>query len=209
MLLKTFFFDLYILATNFSLYIILILLFLSLNFLFTTLRLKLIYFILLVITCSIWGFLYNLDGMMLVLLTAEFTIFLLFLMTYTQLYENFLFLSNKKKISSYNFLFLLLLISYPCYTTTVSYTDYYNLLSHIVSSDFFILYYLLFDVLPFITIAITLIIGLFSLFFIALYFNLKLIKLGTNIKLKNIFFLRKQNTLKQNSFKNSMHTFQN
>lgn len=146
---------------------------------------------------------------MLVLLTAEFTIFLLFLMTYTQLYENFNFLSIKKPKNVYVFVISLCLLFQGSYVGTLYYINFYNLLSHTVSSDFFILYYLLFDILPSITIFVTLIIGLFSLFFIALYFNLKLIKMKNDIKVQSVFFLRKQNTIKQTNFKVNIHTFQN
>lgn len=194
---------------NFSFYLIWILTILSINFLISSLRLKLIFFLLISLFCSIWGFLYNLDGMILILLTAEFTIFLLFLMTYTQLYNNFSFLVNNFKPKWVILLFIIFIINKSSYHTTLYYTNFYTSLTYLISSDFFILYYLLFDKLPIVTIIVTLVIGLFSLFFIALYFNMKLIKLTSHLKLKNIFFLRKQNILKQTNFKNSLYTFQN
>lgn len=147
--------------------------------------------------------------MILILLTAEFTIFLLFLMTYTQLYNNFSFLVNNFKPKWVILLFIIFIISKSSYHTTLYYTNFYTSLTYLISSDFFILYYLLFDKLPIVTIIVTLVIGLFSLFFIALYFNMKLIKLTSHLKLKSIFFLRKQNILKQTNFKNSLYTFQN
>lgn len=147
--------------------------------------------------------------MILILLTAEFTIFLLFLMTYTQLYNNFSFLVNNFKPKWVILLFIIFIINKSSYHTTLYYTNFYTSLTYLISSDFFILYYLLFDKLPIVTIIVTLVIGLFSLFFIALYFNMKLIKLTSHLKLKNIFFLRKQNILKQTNFKNSLYTFQN
>ena len=182
---------------------------LSINFLLVTLRLKLIFFILITLVCSIWGFLYNLDGMMLILLTAEFTIFLFFLMTYTQLYENFIFLTKKLNSKWIIFIFFYFIVNKLGYNTGVYFTNFYNSTTYLISSDFFIIYYLLFDSLPVLTIFITLIIGLFSLFFIALYFNFKLIKLTNHMSFKNILFLRKQNMLKQTKFKSSIYTFQN
>lgn len=209
MLLKNLFFNFYLLINNVSFYLILILIFSVLYFIFTSFRVKLVLFIFITVLFSIWGFLHNLDGMMLILLTAEFTIFLFFLMTYTQLYSNFSFLDS----SSWNITFISLLVIYPLTYQTVQIStvsiNYYQSLYHTVSSDFFIIYYLLFDVIPIVTILLTLIIGLFSLFFIILYFNLKLIKQNNSVKLKQIFFLRKQVLIKQTNYKSSIYTFQN
>ena len=179
-----------------------------LNFVFSSVRNKFILFVLSIILFSVWAFLHNLDGMALILLTAEFTIVLLFLMTYTQLYSNFLFLTTKKPSI---FLYLVLFIApfLTNFSSTITYTNYYQSLNHVVSSDFFVIYYLLFDKLPILTIFLTLIISLFSLFFILVYFNLKFVKNLSSSKLKQKFFLRKQNLIKQTNFKSKTYTFQN
>ncbi len=195
--------------SNISFYLFFILTFLSTNFLCATLRLKFILFVLIVIICAVWGFLYNLDGMILILLTAEFTIFLFFLMTYIQLYEFFSFFPKNRAISWAIFFFFFFYINNLSSNITLNYVSFYQSISHVVSSDFFILYYLLFDVLPLVTVIVTLVIGLFSLFFIALYFNLKIVKLMDHKELKNINFLRKQNLIKQTNFKSKVYTFQN
>lgn len=147
--------------------------------------------------------------MVLILLTAEFTIFLFFLMSYIQLYENFSFLSKNFNIK---FLVLIMIIFNILITSNISTFNFFNFYSSVcfvISSDFFIIYYMLFEVMPLLTIIFTLIISIFSLFFIALYFNLKLIKILQKKKIKNIFFLRKQSILKQTNFKSTIYTFQN
>lgn len=180
------------------------------NFFTTNLRYKFIFFLLLLLFFAIWGFLYNLDGMMLILLITELTVFLLFLMTYTQLYHNYTFVSKK----SYNFMYVgifLLLLVWLIETphSCLFYISYYNSLSTVVAADFFIIYYLLFDKLPLITTFLVLIIGLFSLFFILIYFNLKIIKAQHTKTLSSYHFLRKQNLVKQTNFKSNLYTFQN
>lgn len=194
---------------NFSFYLLLTLVLVAVIMLFASLRKRFFFFILLVIIFSVWGFLLDLDGMMLVLLTAEFTIVLLFLMTYIQLYSNYQFINNG---ISYKFLLLLLPPLVICYTPLYSfsfYSNYYTSINHIVASDFFILYYFLFDKLPSLVILMTLIISFFSLFFIVLYFNLKFTKNLKALGTKNLYFLRKQTLVKQTSFNTRLYTFQN
>jgi len=151
----------------------------------------------------------DLDGIMLVMLTTEFTIVLLFLMTYIQLYANYSFLTNKY---TYKYLvFVLLLFFLQAYPGNIYmyHNSYYKLTNHIVASDFYILYHFLFDSLPILVLFLTLIISFFSFFFIVLYFSLKLTKLMSTKDVKSLHFLRKQNMLKQTSFKSNLYTFQN
>lgn len=208
MLLKNLFFDIYLISTNFSFYLGLLISLTSYYLLVSSLRRKFAIFILTIIVFSMWGFLHNLDGMMLVLLTAEFTILLLLIMTYIQLYANYTFLTTKFSKYVY-FIYIVIFIVYGgdnnCF---FFFTSFYKGINHIVASDFYILYYFLFEKLPLIVILLTLIISFFSLFFIILYFNLKSIKLKANKELKSLFFLRKQNLFKQTSFNHKLYTFQ-
>lgn len=146
--------------------------------------------------------------MMLVLLTAEFTIILLFLMTYIQLYSNYEFVSNNSGYTVCSFLALAPLFYKPLYSFNV-FNNFYSSVAHVVSSDFFILYYLLFDKLPTLVILMTLVISFFSLFFIIIYFNLKYTKNSKKTQIKNLFFLRKQILIKQTNFNSRLYTFQN
>lgn len=156
-----------------------------------------------------WGFMLDLDGMMLVLLTAEFTIVLLFLMTYVQLYSNFEFVVNTSKLPYLVIFFILLPFSYNPAHSLNFYVNYYTSINHIVASDFFILYYFLFEKLPVLVILMTLVISFFSLFFIIVYYNLKLAKNTEKQNSKNLYFLRKQILVKQTNFNNRLYTFQN
>lgn len=194
---------------NFSFYLMILMLVISTFMLFATLRKRFFFFIVTIIFFSIWGFMLDLDGMMLVLLTAEFTIVLLFLMTYVQLYSNYEFVANALS-SRYIFVFFIFLpIFYSPLNSFYFYINYYSSISHIVASDFFILYYFLFDKLPILVILMTLVISFFSLFFIIVYFNLKFSKNNQKQNSKNLYFLRKQILVKQTSFSNRLYTFQN
>lgn len=208
MLVKNFFFTLYSLIFNFSFYIMLILIVISSGMLFASLRRRFFLFILAVIVFSVWGFLLDLDGMMLVLLTAEFTIVLLFLMTYIQLYSNYEFVSKGNKYTVLILFMFIPMFYTPLYSFNV-FINFYSSVSHVVSSDFFILYYFLFDKLPTLVILMTLIISFFSLFFIIIYFNLKYTKNSKKTQVKNLFFLRKQVLIKQTNFNSRLYTFQN
>jgi len=208
-LVKTFFFTLYNLLSNFSFYILLGMILVSSSMLFASLRKRFALFILTIILFSVWGFMLDLDGMMLVLLTAEFTIVLLFLMTYIQLYSNYEFL-NSKNFLYYTLICLILLpIFYYPLTSFFYYTNFYSAINHVVASDFYILYYLLFVKLQILVILMTLIISFFSLFFIVVYYSLKFTKNKAASNVKNIYFLRKQILTKQTNFTTKLYTFQN
>lgn len=194
---------------NFSFYLMFAMLMISISMLFATLRKRFFLFIVTVIVYSIWGFMLDLDGMMLVLLTAEFTIVLLFLMTYIQLYSNYEFVSN---LSPVRYLLICIIFLPAFYNPLQSFyfsTNYYSAINHIVASDFFILYYFLFDKLPILVILMTLVISFFSLFFIIVYYNLKFAKNKEKQNSKNLYFLRKQILVKQTNFSNRLYTFQN
>ncbi len=207
-MLKSLFFNFYSLGFNFSFYLLFLMNVISVILLFTSLRRKFFFFILAIVVYSVWGFLLDLDGMMLVFLTTEFTIILLFLMTYIQLYSNFSF-TQLPINRNYFFLFLLLfLLNYETTHVFYFYTNYYQSINHIVSSDFYILYYFLFEKFPFIVVLMTLIISFFSLFFIIIYYSMKVVKLGSEKTKKTISFLRKQNLVKQTDFKSKLYTFQ-
>lgn len=200
---------LYSVLFNFSFYLLIALTFVSISLLVSTLRMKFTYFIATIILYAIWGFLFDLDGMMLVLLTTEFTITLLFLMTYIQLYSNYSFTVVNNHPRTFVLVLVLVGSIYTPLYTPMFYLNYYSTSAHIVASDFYILYDFLFEKLPILVILITLIISFFSLFFIILYYSLKLVKFTSHKKLKNLYFLRKQNLLKQTTFSAKIYTFQN
>jgi len=199
----------YLLIFNINFYFLIVICLTSTSLLLATLRTKFHLFIACTLLYSFLGFYFNLDGMMLVLLTTEFTVILIFLMTYMQLYAKHDFMVK----STFSMLpVVAVLCLTPIYNfseTFFYYVSYYKLCNHIVSSDFYVIYYLLFEKLPLLVIIVTLAISLFSLFFIILFFNIKLVKNTGNANLKSINFLRKQNLTKQTSFKTRLYTFQN
>jgi hypothetical protein len=208
-LLKTFFFTIYLLSLNLSFYLFLFINFWSIFLLFSDLRKKFISFILVVFLFSVFGFVHDLDGIFIIFLIAEFTIFLVFLMSYTQLYSNYAFISSKMNISITLLFTTVILFNYNVSNSFHFYYSYYNSLNSVISSDFYILYYLLFDQIPVLTLVVIFIISFFSLFFIIMYFSLKLVKSFSKINYKNIYWLRKQSLLKQTTFFNKIYTFQN
>ena len=198
----------YIIALNFSTYFSLIFLFISYKFLSTKFRNKLIYFLGTILFSVLWGFVFNLDGFLLVLITTEITAIMLLVMTYTQLTINL----NFKKSNEFKVLLLLTVI--PLLTlkpnlTSYPLISYYGSLTDVIAGDFFTLYQLLFTNLVFITIILTLIITFFSLFFILMYFNLKLKKSSKLLKNSQVYCLRKQVLQKQTKFINKLIIFQN
>lgn len=193
---------------NFSFYLFLMIVFASFFLLFSSLRNKFIFFLLSIVLYSIWGFLFDLDGIILVFLTAEFTIFLLFLMTYIQLYSNFNFISSANWYAGFLIFFFIIPCIYEPLYVNYAFVSFYRAVNHVVSSDFYILYYFLFEKLPVLVVFLTLIISFFSLFFIVMYYSLKLVKVAEHKSLKNIYYLRKQTLTKQTNFNSRAYTFQ-
>jgi hypothetical protein len=208
-LLKTFFFTIYLLSFNLSFYLFLSIIFWSIFLLVSDLRKKFISFILVVFLFSVFGFVHDLDGIFVIFLIAEFTIFLVFLMSYTQLYPSYSFISSNIRVSNIAVITIVILFNYNATNSFYFYYSYYNSLNSIISSDFYILYHLLFDQMPVLTLIVILIISFFSLFFIIMYFSLKLVKSFSKVNYKNVYWLRKQSLLKQTTFLNKIYTFQN
>lgn len=208
-MLNFFFFNLFNLVSNWSFYLLLSILVATCYLLFSDLRKKFLMFLFVVVVYSIWGFLLDLDGIFLVFITAELTVFLLLLMTYLQLYGTYSFLKKSTKLSHTLTIALLVLSLNQQSWTFYPFVSFYKNVNHIVSSDFFILYYILFEKLPILVVLLTLVISFFSLFFIFMYFSLKLVKAISSKKTKNLYFIRKQVLSRQTRFLSKTYTFQN
>lgn len=200
--------NLYTLSANITFYLLIIFFFITHKFLSTNLRNKVIYFIATIVGSCLWGFFFNLDGLMLILITTELTAILLLIMTYTQLLLNITFTKPAKFIGLF---YLVFLVAINTKTSLVGYVfvNYYCGLSEIIATDFFILYQILFTDFIEITGLLILIISFFSIFFILLYFNLKLSKTISAGKNSQIFCLRKQVVQKQTKFNTKLAIFQN
>ncbi len=175
------------------------------------LRIKFQLFIIIFLIMSSFGFYLNLDGLMLFLILSECVLIFLFITLYTQLYTMH---SNNYSNIKINFkiinLFIILQIYFNFYSLEpINFLNYYNSLNIITNSDFFIIYLFFFDHYKYISIFLVLILSLFSLFFVLLYFNLKLL---TQDKLKTsllVSILRKQSLINQSNYKINLRNFNN
>ena len=91
----------------------------------------------------------------------------------------------------------------------ILYFSYYDYTYYIKSNDFFIFFYFFFYKFFEVTALLILIISFFSIYFILLYFTLKLLNFNYFSTIKSMKFLRKQNLQKQVIFKNTLRFFQN
>lgn len=188
---------------------LLLLSFTSLKFLLLNIRDKLLYFICVCYLFSIWGYCYGLDGLFLIFLITELTVFLLLVMSYTYIYSNLSFF-NKTPNYLVPLLLVLTFLLLPHYNLmfSLSFNDIHSYLYQIVSSDFFFIFYFLFNSNGLVTVLLTLIIGLYSLFFILVYFSLKSVKFSLFNRNLNLSLLRKQSILKQYKGLSSLFIFQ-
>jgi hypothetical protein len=183
--------------------------FIFVQFLITSkIREKFFLFILLFIIINIIGFYYSLDGMVMMFTVCELGVILIFIVTYSQIY-----LYDKKiekKNHYYAFIYLTIILSNLTFYTTkiVNFKNFYCFYN-INLNDFYYIYNCYFEKQLLSTIIISLILTLYSLFFIFLYFNFKKIQnLETNKKKKKNI-LRKQNIMHQANYKTTIRAFQN
>lgn len=177
----------------------------------TTFRVKFIYFLLFLFISSVWGFIFSLDGFVFLLLMSEFLILLLFLITAISF--NF---SNKTSILP-NFLFFviyfILLFIYwtvapqAMSTFAIMYHHIYNYSLDIVSTDLFLFFWGFFIEQPVVIFYITMMLSLFSMFFIWSYFTIKHISQKSATKFKTVELLRKQQPQKQTLSKAQVRIF--
>ncbi len=174
--------------------------------------LKFLYFFILLILGSYWGFLYSFDGLIFILLLTEFTLLFIFLLIYTTVLSRYTAVSLKR----HHFFYMLIILNFIFFSNLgsgielylIKYYTYTTFTRYIVSSDFFIFFYFFFYLHPQVIALIALLLGFFSIFFIFIFFLLK-IKSIQRIKYKQqLFLLRKQNLVHQSSSKSTLRTFQ-
>jgi 4-amino-4-deoxy-L-arabinose transferase-like glycosyltransferase len=171
-------------------------------------RHKFFFFTLLFIIINGIGLYYNLDGMVMMFTVCELGVILIFIITYSQIY-----LYDKKtevKPEYYYFIYLFLLsVNINFYTTKlINFKNFYSFYS-ININDFYYIYNCYFEKQVFGTILISLILTLYSLFFIFLYFNFKKIQNIETKKKKAKNVVRKQNIMHQSNYKTTIRCFQN
>jgi hypothetical protein len=194
MILKNFinFFNIYYLC------LFLIFIYLINKFLFETkIRLKFTLLLILLILFSSISIYYNFDGLTMMFLVSELSVILIFIILFSQLYT-----FNYEKIKNFNtYLILVIIILNINYyeVSILSYKNYYCF-NEILINDFFYIYNLYFEKQILITFITTIIITVYSIFFILLYYSLKTKLLSKNILTKNLYLLRKQNLIKQSNY---------
>ena len=178
----------------------------------SSIRVKFLYFILLLFSGAYWGFLFSFDGIIFILLLTELTLLLVFILLFFKLS----FQAINITFSSYFFLALLLIFNISflsyfwgeyslLYFTYYTYTTFYVF---IIASDFFIFFYVLFFTLPHISTLLGVLLGLFSIFFILIFFMLKIYSLRQKHFKNQLLLLRKQNAIHQSIQQATLHTFQ-
>ena len=173
----------------------------------TSIRYKLFFFFLIIFFFISWGFWFNLDGVMLILLLTELMLVVVFYLVYTQLYCKVVALPIKYTLSPYFFIIVIMFVGSSQLGFSLSWTNFYNSVCSVVSSDFFLIYYFFYVQYPILLGFIVVLLGLFSIFFIFFYFNLKsLVALISDHK-RSLYFLRKQNMLRQSNFKVFVRSF--
>ena len=101
------------------------------------------------------------------------------------------------------------LLNYNFYELkTINYKNYY-VHSNIIFNDFFYIYNSFFEKYALLTLFTLVIITLYSIFFILLFYQIKNYNSHEQKKIKNIYFLRKQNILHQTNFNTKIRIFKN
>lgn len=175
-------------------------------------RKKFLFFLFFLFFLSCWGFVYSWDGWTCLMLLTELLVILLFLLVWL----SFKFISNNNlTIKSFKFLYFsttttLYLCALPFgYSNFVyNYQILYWFNFNILSSDFHLMFKFFFLDYSLTVFIITLILSLISLFFICFYLLLKNIHNSKKTKQKLIYILRKQQMIKQATFKNQIRSFQ-
>lgn len=203
MILKNFinFFNLY------YLFIFILFIFIINKFLFQTqIRVKFILLLILLIIFSSISIFYNLDGLTMMFLIGELSIILIFIVMFSQLYT-----FNYEKTKEFNlYLMLLIVILNINYyeASVISYRNYYSYFQ-ILINDFYYIYNLYFEKQMLLTFIITIIITVYSIFFILLYYSLKKKLLTQKLLTKNLYLLRKQNIIHQSNYNTKIKFFKN
>ena len=167
-------------------------------------RKKFFFFLLLFFFFLSLGLYYNLDGIIFLFVISEFSVLLIFITMFSQLYSY-----SKKNIknSSYFIFFILLILNYKFYDTNlISYDNFYSFYN-IQLNDFYYFYNYFFEKQILVTILIIFIITFYSIFFILLYFNLKKKQNIEQKKTKQLNILRKQNILHQSNYNTKIRNF--
>jgi hypothetical protein len=167
-------------------------------------RKKFALLLILIILISCIGFYYFLDGLVMMFLLTEFTLVMIFIVMFSQIYS---YNCQSLKYKNVFFVIIIFFINFSYYEVKIinykNYYSYYNILLN----DFYYIYNNFFEKEILLTIIITLAITLYSVFFILFYFNLKTNLYNHKNFKKNLYLLRKQNIIHQSNYNNKINFF--
>lgn len=167
-------------------------------------------FFLFIINCFIvvgLGLYYSLDGLVMLFFVCELTIILVFVILFSQLYSYYK--EEKKSYISSIIIISMFIFNLNFYSLDViSFKNFYSY-SNIIVNDFYYIYNLYFEKQILLTILILFIITIYSIFFILLFYNLKMFSINSTVVKKKIFLLRKQNLIHQNNYNTKIRVFKN
>lgn len=178
----------------------------------TSFRYKVYYFIINLCLFAIWGFSASFDGLVLMMLVTEFSVAIFFIFLFiTAKFKKEQCLISKKLI----WIHLLISIFLYFYSIDTSYSTFffffnniYPYINDIVAHDLAIIYLFVLFFNPILTIHLSVILGLFSLFFICIFFTFKFLKQVQNTKSQDLLGLRKQLLYHQSNYGTRIRTFQ-
>ena len=189
------------------LFLFILFIFIINKFLFQTqIRIKFILLLILLILFSSISIFYNFDGLTMMFLVSELSVILIFIVMFSQLYT-----FNYEKTKEFNLYLILLVIIFNINyydISIISYKNYYNY-NQILINDFFYIYNLYFEKQILLTFITTIIITVYSIFFILLYYSLRGKLLSKNVLTKNLYLLRKQNIIHQSNYNTKIRFFKN
>lgn len=167
---------------------------------------KLTWFFFILMGCSSIIWLCSLETFGFILILTELALIFLFFIVATQFTLKILTPSVKLTTTVLFFFTVMCLLDFE---TNLNFNSisYYNALFLIITADYFFIYYFLVIYLD-IVIYTALILGLFSLYFIFLYYKLKNFYNNSKSKTKTIYSVRKQNLIHQAIYQNYLRWFQ-
>ena len=168
-------------------------------------RLKFLLFIIIFFLIICISLYYSLDGLVMVFVVCELSIILVFITLYAQLIT---YTKLKNRYSSFFFFMILTPLNYNFfYCNLTKHVNYYSFYKNVIN-DFYCLFNCYFEKSIIVTIFITFVITIYSVYFILFYFILKKNDNWEKRKYKNLFLLRKQNIIKQGNYKAKVRVFQ-
>lgn len=172
----------------------------------TNIRRKFFLFIVLMLGSSFIGLYYNLDGIIMMFLITELSVVLIFVTLFSQIYS---YTKKTTKLVNNFFIFFIIVLNIEFYDIKIlNYNSFYSFVN-INLNDFYYLYNFFFEKQPLVTVFIIFLLTIYSIFFILLYFNFKKFQNKEDLKVKNLFLLRKQNLIHQANHNSKIRIFQN